>query len=640
MNKTIKNIVTAVMVAAVLTGLAGSGLLSALDSRASDGLYQRSSATDGEIVVIGMDQYALDTLGPLPWPRSTMAEIIRQLNSDPENAPAVIGVDVLYVGESGDPEADAALVDAAREGGNVVVAAAGTFGVQIVTETDENGEAAGTDIGAAAEDSAEEPDSDGFYMDTMSLLAWDRPFDALAEAADYGHINVMYDTDGVLRHALAGVEAPEGYVESFAYKIAQKYADFKNSSGPAADGEASDPAQAPADVEISFPQTDEKGFYYLKYTGKPGAYYDGVSVADVLKGDVEPDYYAGKIVLIGPYAAGLQDEYITAMEHASSMYGIEVQANTIDALRAGYEMKEAAAAPQLILLFAVSVLALLWFRDRKVLPATAAWIGAVVLWLLICLAGARFGVLLQVIYIPLAVSILYIVCVAVNYIAASREKRRITATFGRYVDPAVLEQLLIQGGAAEQLGGQTRDIAVLFVDIRGFTTMSEGMAPETVVEIINMYLTLTTDCIMRNHGTLDKFVGDCTMAFWNAPVEQEDCIYLACRAAMDMVEGSKALGEELQKRFGRTVDFGVGVNYGPAVIGNIGAPKRMDYTAIGDTVNTASRLESNAPAGTVYISRVVADALGDRAETTSLGGSIRLKGKAEGFEILTLDRLD
>jgi adenylate cyclase len=93
------------------------------------------------------------------------------------------------------------------------------------------------------------------------------------------------------------------------------------------------------------------------------------------------------------------------------------------------------------------------------------------------------------------------------------------------------------------------------------------------------------------------------------------------------------------QRFGRTVSFGVGVHVGPAVVGNIGTPRRMDYTAIGDTVNTASRLESNAPGGTIYISRAVADALGDRAKVTSLGGSIRLKGKAEGFEILTLDAL-
>ena len=144
---------------------------------------------------------------------------------------------------------------------------------------------------------------------------------------------------------------------------------------------------------------------------------------------------------------------------------------------------------------------------------------------------------------------------------------------------------------------------------------------------------------MRNHGTLDKFVGDCTMAFWNAPLPQDDPVYHACRAAMDMVEGSKAVGEELMARFGRTVSFGVGVNWGPAVVGKIGAPKRMDYTAIGDTVNTAARLEANAPGGTVYISRAVADALGERAKTTSLGGTINLKGKAEGFEILTLDEL-
>jgi adenylate cyclase len=198
---------------------------------------------------------------------------------------------------------------------------------------------------------------------------------------------------------------------------------------------------------------------------------------------------------------------------------------------------------------------------------------------------------------------------------------------------------MADGSADETLGGKNFDIAVLFVDIRGFTTMSESLPPATVVEIINKYLTLTTECIMRYHGTLDKFVGDCTMAFWNAPVAQEDPVYLACCAAMDMAEGAKPLAEELQERFGRSVSFGVGVHYGPAVVGNIGAPQRMDFTAIGDTVNTASRLESNAPAGTIYISRIVADMLGDRATTTSLGSTIKLKGKAEGFEVLTLDSL-
>ena len=111
----------------------------------------------------------------------------------------------------------------------------------------------------------------------------------------------------------------------------------------------------------------------------------------------------------------------------------------------------------------------------------------------------------------------------------------------------------------------------------------------------------------------------------------------AARAAMDMVRGSQALSEELTARYGTPVSFGVGVHVGEAVVGNIGSPRRMDYTAIGDTVNTAARLEANAPGGTVYISRAVADALGERIRTTSLGGSVKLKGKKEGFEVLTLD---
>ena len=136
---------------------------------------------------------------------------------------------------------------------------------------------------------------------------------------------------------------------------------------------------------------------------------------------------------------------------------------------------------------------------------------------------------------------------------------------------------------------------------------------------------------------MDKFVGDCTMAFWNAPLPQEDYVMLACRAAAAMAEGAKPLEELLQKEYGKTVSFGIGVHVGPAVVGNIGAPMRMDYTAIGDTVNTAARLEANAPAGKIYISRAVADALADRIQATPLKELPQLKGKAAGFEILTLD---
>ena len=594
----LRRVVIAAIIAAAFTVLAASGVLNKANNSISDHFYQRPSATDGEIVVIGIDRYALDVLGPMPWPRSVMAEVIDTLNADPDSAPAVIGVDVLYVGESGDPEADDALVEAARRGGNVVTAAAATFGSALVTE------------------------GDAFYMDVQAVLGWDAPFDALADVTESGHINAMADSDGILRHALSYVDVPgEGQKPSFARVVYQKYCEAKDIP------------------DTAVPQVNEKGFFFLPYTAGPGGYYDGVSVVDVLDGNVDPEYYAGKIVLIGPYAAGMQDEYSTAVDHASHMYGIEIQANQVDALRKGFLPREVPERYQLALLF-VAALLLIVLKGRKLSWLLIGWVGISVGWITFCQIVYRMGWVLDGGWIPMTMFALFIWAVADNYFQASQEKQRIKATFGRYVDPAILEKLLEQGGAAEDLGGKMFDIAVLFVDIRGFTTMSEVLDPATVVEILNRYLTLTTECIMRYHGTLDKFVGDCTMAFWNAPLPQKDAVYLACRAAMDMVEGSKALTEELEQRYGRTVAFGVGVHVGPAIVGNIGAPQRMDYTAIGDTVNTASRLESNAPGGTVYISRAVADALGDRARTTSLGSTIKLKGKAEGFECLTLDELD
>ena len=587
----------ALLAALLFTAAALLGILDSMDSAVSDALYQNRSATDGEVVVIGMDQAAVDVLGPMPWPRSVLAQAIEYLNADESTKPAAIGVDVLYVGES-EPEDDAALVAAAEKGGNVLFASAATFGSELVTG------------------------DDGFYIDSKAVLAWDAPFPALAEVSRTGQINAMADGDSIIRHAMLYVDVPGvGRVYSFSRVLYEMYADFHGMT------------------RTPLPETDGKGFFYIPFTAGPRSYYDSVSIAGLLDGSVDPGYFAGKIVLIGPYAAGMQDEYRTSIERAAPMYGIEIQANLIDAYRAGFYPKEVGELLQCLLLFLIAAATFWTFWDRKVIPAMLEWLAVCAAWVGLCYVLYRAGFILHVLWVPLTVTVLFVVAVALNYIRAQQEKRRVTATFGRYVDPAIIKELLVQGSDAQFLGGKMYNIAVLFVDIRGFTTMSESLDPPTVVEIINQYLTLTTECIMRHHGTLDKFVGDCTMAFWNAPLAQEDPVYLACCAAMDMVEGSKALGAQLQERFGRTVSFGIGVNYGPAVVGNIGAPKRMDYTAIGDTVNTASRLEANAPGGTIFISRAVADELGDRAKTTSLGGSIRLKGKAEGFEILTLDEL-
>lgn len=168
--------------------------------------------------------------------------------------------------------------------------------------------------------------------------------------------------------------------------------------------------------------------------------------------------------------------------------------------------------------------------------------------------------------------------------------------------------------------------------------MSERLAPEKVVHILNRYLTMASDCVEKNKGTVDKFVGDAMMAFWGAPLACDDPVYKAVVTASDIVKGAAEVSKELTEEIGEELKVGVGVHFGPAVVGNMGAERHMDYTAIGDTVNTSARLEANAPAGMIYISRAVADALTGRIEYTSLGNSVQLKGKSE-FEVLRLDAI-
>lgn len=587
-----------VFIAALLTGIAASGILTSANNTLSDRLFQRPSALSGEVVLLGIDQGSLEELGPWPWPRDVLARAIEALNQDPENRPAVIGIDALFVSET-DPTADEALTEAAARYGNVVTATAATFGSEIVNE-----------------------DDGSFHMEDYAVLSYDEPFQALLEVTEQGHINAMLDTDGILRHAIWQLDLPDGRaIPSFHQQIYRKYLAFLGKEAPC------------------IPPTDMRHRWYVPMQALPGGFDDGFSVAALLRGDLDPALFADKIVLIGPSAVGLNDSYPSSIDHATPMYGVEYQANAISALLAGETKQEISRTPQLLVLFALLLAALLFLHNRRVLPATVFWLGISLGSLLIAELFYHSGFVLKVLYLPLFVTICYVGSVAANYIRETLEKRRVTATFQRYVAPEIVSELLRGDPKSLELGGKLCDIAVLFVDIRGFTTMSEGLPPPTVVEIINRYLTLTSQCVFQNGGTLDKYVGDCTMAIWGAPLPQEDSVFHAVKAALDMVDGAKALGEELKTQYGRSVGFGVGVHFGPAVVGNIGSPTRMDYTAIGDTVNTAARLEANAPAGQIYVSRAVAEQLESRVRFTSLGDNIRLKGKAEGFEILRVEGL-
>ncbi|WP_051688627.1 adenylate/guanylate cyclase domain-containing protein [Butyrivibrio sp. AE2032] len=601
-KKTYQKALIILAIALVYTLTAYLGLYNRIDKWIQDSVFQQPQAVSGNVIVIGIDDDSLERLGAYNnWDRNNMANALKALASDPENMPAVVAIDTLYASDT-TPEADANLANAAKALPKVITATTGVFGAEYVE--DENG---------------------SFKLKEHSVLTYDEPYDLLKDATTQGHINAMYDVDGVLRHALLyfDVKRDNGQTErvySMAYEAARAFLEEHGQ-------------------QIVDPPVDKRGHYYLSYSAVPGTYNDGYNIADLIEGSVPSDYYADKILLIGPYSVGLQDEYFTTIDRAQKMFGVEFQANAIEAfLRQDYKV-EMNGLLQAVIVFLLCATLLSLFLKMKLAPAG----GVAVLLIAITLGGSYFfyekGYLVHPFWLPLGILGMYVVATGIKYFRAAIEKMKITRTFERYVAPEIVDEILKEGVDNLSLGGKTCDIAVLFVDVRGFTTMSERLTPEMVVFILNKYLTMASDCVENNKGTLDKFVGDAMMAFWGAPLPQEDAVYNAVKTAMDIIEGAKRVSDELKEEIGEELRVGIGVNYGPAVVGNMGAEKHMDYTAIGDTVNTAARLEANAPGGTLYISRSVADQLGDRIKYTSLGATIKLKGKAEGFEVLKVDEL-
>ncbi len=595
-NKRLRKILICLATALVMTALILAGVVNRLDQWIQDTVYQRAKSPDGQIVVIGIDDEALNRLGPYgTWDRHIMAKALEALNSDPGRKPAVTAIDTLYTGES-EADADQHLADAAKELGDVVVASFAVLGDKIIENSD----------GSMA-------------YDHYAVLSYEEPFEALKQVTSQGHINAQYDTDGIMRHAPLYIE-PGERVYAMAYETAGIY--MKKNG-----------------IDVKEPPTDARGRFFVSFSAEPGGYYDGYSIADLIEGKVDPGYYEGKIVLIGPYAVGLQDAYFTPIEPAEQMYGVEFQANVIQQVIDGNYKKEVPTGLQGLILFVISFLAIYFFTDRKPMYSGIACLVLTAVTIAAAVLLYRSGSVIHPLWIPLGLVVSYLISIGVHYFKAAAQRQQITRTFERYVAPEIVKDILKEGEESLSLGGKTCDIAVLFVDVRGFTTMSERLDPEKVVFILNRYLEMASDCVDRNHGTLDKFVGDAMMAFWGAPLSQDDAVYNPVKSAKEIVDGAQRVSDELKNDIGEELRVGVGVNYGPAVVGNMGAERHMDYTAIGDTVNTAARLEANAPGGTVYISRSVADELGDRISYTSLGDTIKLKGKAEGFEVLKLETI-
>ncbi len=586
--------------ALIFTLICGSGILMSLDQMLADALYQSPETVSGDIVIIGIDDRSQAKFGRYTnWDRNIMAQALEVLASDPQKKPAVVAIDTLYTEKSDQPEADNHLAEAASNL-YVITASMVRYDYNIVQNAD---------------------DSNAFYS-SYSAVSYHPPYDLLRQVAREGHINAVSDKDGYMRHALLFVSPRKDVkVYSMAYLTASAYAQKKN-------------------IHITMPPADSQGHFYIPYKAKPGGFYDGISILDLIDGEVPADYYAGKIVLIGPYSVGLGDLFSTPIDHGTQMYGVEIQANVIESILTGNYKREVKDTPQLgilfVLTFGVLFLALCW----PFLLSAALCISLAVANAFVCRGFYTLGYVLHPLWFSGAMAVTFILMILAHFYSSLLQRQRVTSTLERYVAPNIVKELMKEGADSWGLGGKLCDIAVLFVDIRGFTTMSEKKQPEEIVAILNRYLTMTSNCIEQNEGTLDKFIGDATMAFWGAPLPQENAVYLAAKTALEIVEGAKKLSEELVKEGQEELRVGVGVHYGPAVVGNMGSEKHMDYTAVGDTVNTASRLESNAPGNVIYISRAVAEKLGDKARIERLAHPLKLKGKADDFEVDILLSLD
>lgn len=592
----IKTAFITIIIMIASTGFFYLGTARSWDIRISDWLNQKETVTNKKIYIIGIDDKTLERYGPVnTWSRNIPAKLVETLNVDDSTHPSVIAFDVIY-SEEADKTADNHFAAVCKNAGNVIAAMSFSFKEQ--PETTEEGTVL----------------YNPYHVEDVIT-----PYQNLRDSVTCGFANTTIDADGCVRQAMAYIDHNGEQVYSLSFQAYKKY---QESQGQ----------------EVVLPATyGRNNRFYFSYSGKPGG-YNIVSMADVLDGTVDAGTFRDAIVLVGAYAVGMQDAYPPAVSHNSQMYGVEIHANIIEALLEGRTQLPVPVFPYSLAAGMICAIFFVLVRKIKLKISSALLAFLVILDYILTKVLYAGGIVTPVILLPAALALIYLVRLIQGYLAEIHRRRHVLNVFKQYVAPQVVDKISRDRDFELVLGGENRHIAVLFVDIRGFTSMSESLRPDEVVEILNEYLGLTTRSIFDNGGTLDKFVGDATMAVFNAPFDLEDYIFRAVCTAWDMKAGADAITDQFEQRFGKRVAFGIGIHCGEAVVGNIGCDFRMDYTAIGDTVNTAARLESNAGQGQILISEQVFEAVKDRVEVTPIG-QIPLKGKSNEVFVYQLDKV-
>lgn len=576
-QKGIKGIIFSAVIALIYFVLQISGAFTGLNNFFMDRMYQKPKATNNDIIIVAIDDKSLNELGKYDdWNRSYYAKVIENLNT---LNPAAIGIDIIFSGKSIEhPEYDTELVNACNAKGNVILASKLSTSIDVDIET----------------------------LEKKLVVKEELPFEALNNVSLHGYTNPTIDSDNVIRKIIPNKKYNENIYSSFSYETYKKYCDHNG-------------------YDINQYKYNSK--YRINYTSYPSTGYTVVSFVDVYNGDVPSDI-ENCIVLIGAYSEELQDSQYTPIKSGKKMYGVEIHANIIDSyIRNDFTTDINFGLLLFIGLIIIVLFAYIIYKSHIVLSSLST-VG-----LLAILFGLQSLLYYLEVYSPFIGLMLMVIIAYIAYIGFKYGEELVTRyktvnVFKKYVAPQVVDKALKNVDYKVNVGGEKRHIACLFVDIRGFTPLSEGLEPEDVVSILNEYLTLTTNSIFAVGGTLDKFIGDATMAIFNAPFDLDDYEFKAIKAAWLIAKGSDEIDKISFERFGKHVAFGIGVNSGYAVVGNIGSKSRIDYTAIGDTVNTAARLEANAKAREILISDELYQHVKDRVEVEYVG-DLSLKGKAK-----------
>lgn len=385
-----------------------------------------------------------------------------------------------------------------------------------------------------------------------------------------------------------------------------------------------------------FLPTDENGQMLINYLG-PGKSFPHYSITDILSRKTPPGSFKDKIVLVGATAVGIYDLRNTPFSPVFP--GVEIHATVIDNILS----KQFIHKPKWTRIYDCLTILILGFFIGAVVTRVDAVKGllfALILFTAHVLLSqwlfTHYRIWVSMVY-PLVAGVLVYTCLTIyRYVTEERERKKIRGAFSYYVSSSVVSEML-KNPDKLKLGGDKKDLSVLFSDIRGFTTISEGLTPEELVHLLNEYLTAMTNVVFKYDGTLDKYMGDAVMAFYGAPLDQADHPLRACRSALDMMEELKKLNEKWILEGKPPLDIGIGINTGMMMVGNMGSDQRFDYTVMGDAVNLGSRLEgANKNYRTnILISESTYERVKDSFVCMELD-SVRVKGKLKPVKIFQL----